>query len=159
HHLLTGAMGERLKAAGLPENGIRIALAMRYGEPSIRRALDELREAGCEKILVLPLYPQYAASTTGSVFDAVAKPLTALRYVPALRLAAPYHDDAGYIRAVAARILRYWQLNRRPDKLVLSFHGLPQFSADRGDPYPEHCRHTARALAQELGLGEGEYAL
>jgi ferrochelatase len=157
--LLAGALGERLKAAGLPEDGVRLALAMRYGEPSIRSALAELKQAGCEKILVLPLYPQYAASTTGSVFDAVAKALTAMRYVPALRLAAPYHDDAGYIRAVAARILRHWQSNRRPDKLVMSFHGLPQFSVDRGDPYQEHCRQSARLLVRELGLADDEYAL
>jgi ferrochelatase len=157
--LLQGFLGERLKSAGMSEDAARIALGMRYGEPSIDRALTELREAGCERILVLPLYPQYAASTTGSVFDAVAASLARLRYVPAVRFAAPYHDDMGYIKALSRRIHRHWEMNGRPEKLVLSFHGLPRYTVEQGDPYLRHCEKTAQLLVRDMGLKEGDYIL
>jgi protoporphyrin/coproporphyrin ferrochelatase len=157
--LLTGFLGEHLKAAGLPEDLLRVELAMRYGEPSIARALTALREAGCDRLLALPLYPQYAASTTGSVVDALGAALAKLRHVPALRVAEPYHDDMGYIKALARGIDRYWTKHGRPDRLVMSFHGLPRYTLDRGDPYHCHSRKTARLLAQELGLTDAAYQL
>lgn len=157
--LLNGFLGERLKAAGLPEDLTRVELAMRYGEPSLAHALNALREAGCDRVLALPLYPQYAASTTGSMVDALGVALGKLRHVPALRVAGPYHDDMGYIKALARSINQYWEKQDRPDKLVMSFHGLPRYTLERGDPYHCHCQKTARLLAHELGLTEAAYRL
>jgi protoporphyrin/coproporphyrin ferrochelatase len=107
----------------------------------------------------LPLYPQYAASTTGSVVDVLGAALSKLRHVPTLRVAGPYHDDMGYIKALARGINQYWEKHGRPDKLVMSFHGLPRYTLERGDPYHCQCQKTARLLAQELGLTEAAYRL
>lgn len=157
--LLTGFLGERLKRQGLPADLVRVAMAMRYGEPNIAGRVAELRAAGCERMLVLPLYPQYAASTTGSVFDAVTEALQKRRFVPAVRSAPPFHDDAGYILALARRVNAYWEKHGQPDHLVLSFHGLPRYTLDRGDPYFCHCQKTGRLLARELGYREGQWTL
>jgi ferrochelatase len=150
--LLIGYLGQRLKALGLPSDYARVELGMRYGTPSIAQAIDALHDGGCDRILVLPLYPQYAASTTASALDAVFAATRRLRRVPALRTVDSYHDDAGYIAALAQSINDYWVRNGRPDKLVLSFHGTPRRSLDLGDPYHCHCQKTARLLAAELGL-------
>jgi len=150
--LLQGFLGQRLKSLGLPSDHLRVELGMRYGQPSIADALYRLHDAGCDRILVLPLYPQYAASTTGSAVDALYAAATRLRRVPALRMVDAYHDDTGYIAALAQNINDYWLKNGRPDKLVLSFHGVPRRSLDLGDPYHCHCHKTTRLLAVELGL-------
>ena len=157
--LLTGFLGERLKRAGLPADLVLTRVAMRYGEPNIAGAIAELRTAGCDRLLVLPLYPQYAASTTGSVLDAVSAALRSRRFVPALRAARPFHDHPAYILALARRVNAHWERRGRPDHLLLSFHGLPKFSLDRGDPYHCHCHKTARLLARELGLKEEQWTL
>lgn len=157
--LLTGLLGERLKREGLPADQVQIRVAMRYGEPNLAQGIAQLRAAGCDRLLVLPLYPQYAASTTGSVSDAVGESLRQHRLVPAWRLAAPFHDDKNYILALAKRINTYWEKHGQPDHLLLSFHGLPRFSLDRGDPYHCHCHKTARLLARELGLKAGQWTL
>ena len=149
--LLKGYLGERVKT---PHS---IAWAMRYGEPSIGTVLRELRGQGCDRILVLPLYPQYAASTTASAFDAVFDAVKRMRNAPALRLVKHYHDHPGYITALAKDINDYWMANGRPDKLVMSFHGVPRFTLDRGDPYHCECQVTGRLLAQELGLKPEQY--
>ena len=149
--LLKGYLGERIKT---PHT---VAWAMRYGRPSIKKVLLELREQGCNRILVLPLYPQYAASTTASAFDAVFDTVKRLRNVPALRLVKHYHDHAAYIAALAKNVNDYWISNGRPDKLLMSFHGLPRFTLDRGDPYHCECRKTARLLGDELGLAPDRY--
>ncbi len=146
--LLRGYLGERVKT---PHS---VAWSMRYGEPSVATALAELRSQGCDRVLVLPLYPQYAASTTASAYDAVFDAVKKMRNAPALRLVKHYHDHPGYIAALAKNVNDYWMVNGRPDKLVMSFHGVPRFSLDRGDPY--HCEcHVTGAVA---GPGTGTQA-
>jgi ferrochelatase len=157
--LLQGSLGERLKALGLPADHAVVELAMRYGNPDVRGALDRLKAAGCDRILVLPLYPQYAGSTTASALDAVYAEARQLRRMPALRSLDCFHDDPGYIRALARSINDYWMRHGRPDRLVLSFHGLPRRTLDLGDPYHCHCRKTARLLAAELGLAADRYVV
>ncbi|MEP6941877.1 MAG: ferrochelatase [Betaproteobacteria bacterium] len=157
--LLAGFLGERLKKLGLPSDHAQVELGMRYGEPSIAAALSALKQGRCERILVIPLYPQYAASTTASAQDAVFAALQRVRRVPALRIADAYHDDPGYIKALAQSIVDYWMKNGRPDKLVLSFHGVPRRTLELGDPYHCHCQKTGRLVAQELGLREDHYTI
>jgi ferrochelatase len=157
--LLLGYLGQRLKKAGLPSDLCPVELGMRYGTPSIESALTRLRAAACERILVLPLYPQYAASTTGSAFDAVAAHLARARRVPALRFLDSFHDDPGYIQALARNLHDDWVRNGRPDHVILSFHGLPRRSLKLGDPYHCHCQATARLLAKEAGLESGSWTL
>ncbi|HTS23112.1 MAG TPA: ferrochelatase [Casimicrobiaceae bacterium] len=150
--LLAGYLGARLKTLGLPADHCLVELGMRYGEPAIAGALDRLRQGNCERILVIPLYPQYAASTTGSALDAVFAAATRARRVPALRVIDAYHDDPGYIGALVQNINDYWTRNGRPNKLVLSFHGVPRRTLALGDPYHCHCLKTARLVTTELGL-------
>jgi ferrochelatase len=135
---------------------VHVALGMRYGNPSIRGALRELAENGCRRILVLPLYPQYAAATSGSTFDAVAAELTRWRWVPELRVIQHYHDEPGYIRALAAAVRETWA-ESMPDKLLFSFHGIPQRYFDAGDPYFCQCQKTARLVAEDLGIPREAY--
>jgi ferrochelatase len=144
--LLRGYLGERIKSPHMVE------WAMRYGSPSIDSVITRLRNAGCDRILVLPLYPQYANSTTASVYDAVFASLGKMRNVPALRLVKHFHDHPAYISALATQIHQYWMENGRPEKLVLSFHGVPRFTLERGDPYHCECHKTARLLVAELGI-------
>jgi ferrochelatase len=157
--LLLGYLGQRLKTLGLPSDHALVELGMRYGSPSSADALDKLRAGGCERVLVLPLYPQYAASTTASALDAVFVATRRMRRMPALRVVDAYHDDPGYIGALAQNINDYWVKNGRPNRLVLSFHGLPRRTLDRGDPYHCHCQKTARLLATELGLKPEQYTV
>lgn len=157
--LLLGYLGQRMKKAGLPADFCPVEIGMRYGNPSLAAALAKLRAANAEKILVLPLYPQYAASTTATAFDALAAALSTMRRIPGLRFVESFHDDAGYIKALARNINDYWMKNGRPDRLLLSFHGLPRRTLDRGDPYHCHCHKTARLLTDELGLDRSEWVL
>jgi ferrochelatase len=157
--LLQGYLGQRMKELGLPSDHAQIELGMRYGLPSIDAAMTGLKAGGCNRVLVLPLYPQYAASTTASAMDAVFASASRMRHMPALRVVGPYHDDAGYIRALAQSINDYWVKNGRPNKLVLSFHGVPRRSLDLGDPYHCQCRKTARLVAEELGLTPEQYVV
>lgn len=136
-----------------------VALGMRYGNPSLRSALRELAEKGCRRILVLPLYPQYAAVTSGSTFDGVAAELRAWRWVPELRVVQHYHDEPGYIRGLAATIREAWADGSQPDKLLFSFHGIPQRYFEAGDPYFCHCHKTARLVAEDLGLPRDRYVV
>jgi ferrochelatase len=145
--MLAGYLGQRGRPA-------IVRCAMRYGQPSIAGALDALRQEGADRILVLPLYPQYAASTTASVGDDIAAWVRRARNVPELRFVKHYHDDAGYIAALARRISDHWMVHGRPDKLVLSFHGLPRRSLALGDPYHCECLKTGRLLADRLKLPE-----
>ncbi len=151
--LLKGYLGERLKAPH------RVEYAMRYGAPSVEGALSRLREQGCDRILVAPLYPQYAASSTGTAFDAVFRALQRMRNVPAVRTVRHYHDHPDYLRALAQSVRDYWEKNGRPDRLVMSFHGVPRFALDKGDPYHCECLKTGRLLAQALGLDENRYQI
>jgi ferrochelatase len=143
--LLGGYLGQR----GRP---VAVRHAMRYGEPSIAATLDALRADGADRILVLPLYPQYAASTTASLGDDVAGWMRTVRNVPELRFVKHYHDDAGYIAALAQRVTDHWMSHGRPDKLVLSFHGVLRRTLTLGDPYHCECLKTARLLADRLKL-------
>ena len=123
---------------------------MRYGKPSIRAALDVLRRRGCRRILVLPLFPQYSATTTASVFDEVMRELSTWRRLPELRTITDYHDHPAFISALASSLQDLWQSGGKPRRLLLSFHGLPVRYAEAGDPYPGQCRRTAAALAGRL---------
>jgi len=157
--LLFGYLGARLKALGLPADHCPVELGMRYGSPSIPDALNRLRQGRCDRVLVLPLYPQYAASTTASAVDAVFAAAASLRRVPGMHVVDAYHDDPGYIGALVQSVNDYWVRHGRPNKLVLSFHGVPRRTLDRGDPYHCHCQKTARLLATELGLRPEQYAV
>lgn len=132
-------------------------LGMRYGNPSIASALQSLQAQGCQKILVLPLYPQYAGATTASTFDAVMAELKQWRWIPELRWINQYHRDAGYIQALANSIRRYQAEHGKPQLLVLSYHGIPQRYWDNGDIYPCACHTTSRLVAEALGLAPHEY--
>lgn len=134
-----------------------VALGMRYGNPSIPAALDELRRAGCRRILVLPLYPQYSASTTASTFDAVGAWLRRQRDVPAVRLVRDYHDRPEYLDALAESISEYWRDHGRSRLLLFSFHGIPKPYVKKGDPYPRHCGRTVLGVVERLGLRRGEW--
>lgn len=134
-----------------------VVVAMRYGEPSISSGLRRLRELNARKILVLPLYPQYAGSTTGSVFDAVNAELGSWRWVPSLRFINDYHTDAHYIRALANSVKNFWALHGRGDHLLMSFHGTPKKSLLAGDPYHCQCQTTARLLAEHLQLQDADW--
>ncbi len=138
----------------LGQRGHRVIVrdAMRYGNPSIASVLDEVKAAGATRVLVLPLYPQYSAPTTASVIDAVAQWSSTIRQVPELRFVNQYHDDPAYIEALARRLTDHWQTNGRPDRTVLSFHGVPKRTLDLGDPYHCECRKTARLLAERLSM-------
>jgi ferrochelatase len=125
---------------------------MRYGSPSIETGLDQLQEMGCDRVLVLPLFPQYSASTTAASFDGVADVLRRRRSLPEIRMVRDYHDHPGYISALASSIREAWADHPPAELLLMSFHGIPKRYADRGDPYPEHCAATARLLAESLGL-------
>jgi protoporphyrin/coproporphyrin ferrochelatase len=143
------ALSDQLAARG---HQLLVRHAMRYGNPSIASVMDGLREAGATRVLVLPAYPQYAAATTASVSDKVLEWATKARRMPELRFVGEYHDDAGYIAALAARLRAHWAEHGRGDKLVLSFHGVPERSLLLGDPYHCQCHKTARLLAEALEL-------
>ncbi|MCA0241698.1 MAG: ferrochelatase [Proteobacteria bacterium] len=131
---------------------IEVRHAMRYGRPAMGAVLDELRAAGCTRVLVLPLYPQYAAATTGSAADALHRWALRARRVPELRSVADYHDDAGYVGALAHSVQRHWQQRPPAERLLLSFHGVPERSRQLGDPYHDQCQRTAALLRERLAL-------
>lgn len=148
----------RAQAAGLSEvkiDQVTVDWAMRYGAPSIPDRLEALAQQGCNRILVVPLYPQYSATTTSSVADAVFDAARAMRWQPALRIAPPFHDDPAYISALAAVTRRrFKETGWAPERVVISFHGLPQRYFDAGDPYHCHCAKTARLLRTAMGWTE-----
>ena len=150
---------EKVKATLTPHHGDRLhfALGMRYGRPSIATALQQLQAQGCQKILVFPLYPQYAGATTGSTFDAVFDELKKWRRVPALRTIDHYHDHEGYIQALANSIQAYQAEHGQPQKLIMSYHGIPLRYWQNGDPYIEQCHATSKQVAEKLGLTENDY--
>ena len=141
----------------LPDLPVR--MAMRYGNPSIPSVLRQLEAEGMTRLLVLPLYPQYSASTSATVLDAVNQEISTWRRVPELRFIADYHDDAGWLDAMESRIRAHWDLHGRADKLLFSFHGLPKRFERAGDPYPRQCEAGACLLARRLGLSENEWFL
>jgi ferrochelatase len=145
---------QRLAAEG---HQVEVEVAMRYGQPSIRQAIKTLHEKGCEHILTVPLYPQYASSTTGTVVDEVTRVASHMRNQPAMRFIKRFHVDPAYINPLAAQIERFWEKNGKPQKLVMSFHGLPVRCTEVGDPYCRDSYETARALANRLALTDEEF--
>jgi protoporphyrin/coproporphyrin ferrochelatase len=137
-----------------------VELGMSYGNPSIKSAIEKLKAQHCDRILVFPLYPQYAASSSAAAFDGVWKVLLKMRNVPAIRTIKHYHDHPAYIAALAVNIKEHWRLvGGKPSKLVMSFHGVPKFHLTKGDPYYCECQKTARLLAAELNLDAEEYTV
>jgi ferrochelatase len=147
--MLQGYLGER-------RCRVTVRHAMRYGEPSIPHVLDELKAAGATRVLVLPLYPQYASSTTAAVVDAVGTWATRQRVIPELRFVNHYHDDPGYIEALAKSVIDHATIHGLPQKLVLSFHGVPRRTLEIGDPYHCECQKTARLLTERLRFQPGQ---
>jgi ferrochelatase len=143
------ALQEALRTRG---HGVLVRHAMRYGSPALPQVLDELRAEGATRMLVLPMYPQYAAATTASVGDKVMQWAQRTRRVPELRFVGEYHDDPAYIDALAARVQAHWAVNGQAERLLLSFHGVPLRSLQLGDPYHCQCHKTARLLGERLGL-------
>jgi ferrochelatase len=136
---------------------MHVELAMRYGKPSIRSGLEKLRSANVQRLLVLPLFPQFSATTTASTFDAVADVLKSWRWLPELRMITHYHDDAGYIHALSDGIRQHWQQSGQAEKLLFSFHGIPKDYFAAGDPYHCECHQTARLVAEKLELSENHW--
>lgn len=132
------------------------ALAMTYGEPSVRSVMTDLTRDGVRRILLLPLFPQYSATSTGAALDAVTHVMQKLRWPPALRTINDYHADAGYLAALVGSVRAHWAEHGRGNRLLLSFHGIPEKYAAAGDPYPEQCRETARRLCDTLGMAGDE---
>ena len=132
-------------------------IGMRYGNPSIAEGLNNLRKQNCDRIIVLPLYPQYCAATTGSTFDAVALELQKWRWVPSLRFIGSYYDQPLYIQALKNSIEEFWSKNDKPKKLLFSYHGIPKKYLDKGDPYHCFCRKTTRLVAESMNLPEDNY--
>jgi ferrochelatase len=151
--LLKGWLGGKIASP------LMVEYAMRYGNPSVPDTLARMKAAGCDRILILPAYPQYAASSTATAFDAAFAWLQQTRTQPALRTVKHYHDHPAYIQALAANIRDYWQRHGRPDVLLMSFHGVPRYTLDKGDPYHCECQKTGRLLAAALGLEARQFRL
>ena len=158
---ITRSQAAKLRAITDPlDPTIMVDWGMRYGNPSLDSRIEALAKAGCERILLVPLYPQYAAATSATVCDAAFAALERLRDQPVLRVVPPYYDDKVYIDALAASIeAELARLPFRPDLLLASFHGIPKSYVEEGDPYPAHCAETVRLLRARLGLDEGALML
>jgi ferrochelatase len=155
---LAARLDAALAADGEPRR-IQVRVAMRYGEPSIPTVMRELQDAGMRRLLVLPLFPQYSASTNASAFDAVFKELRGWRWVPELRLVADYFAEPAYLDALAARVRAHWAVHGQAERLLFSFHGIPERYFREGDPYFCQCQATAREVTQRLGLPRERWAL
>ena len=158
---ITRSQSEKLAASlRTVDDKIDVVWGMRYGNPSVGSAIDELAAKGCDRILLMPLYPQYAAATSATACDAVFAHLMTMRYQPALRVAPPYYAEPVYIEAVADTIReQLGKLPFKPDIILASFHGIPRDYADKGDPYPEQCLETSRLLREALGFDESQFRL
>lgn len=154
---IAAGIGEKLSAR--LSGAVHVEVAMTYGEPSIEAALDKLHAQYARRILVLPLYPQYSGTTTGSVFERVTRALARRRWVPELRFINHYHDSVGYIAALAASVRAHWEEHGRGERLLMSFHGVPKKTLLQGDPYHCHCQKTGRLLAEALDLEDSEWQL
>ena len=157
----TRAQAEKLAGMlGSVDTRIMVDWAMRYGNPSIPSRLDALQRAGCERILIVPLYPQYCAATSATVCDKAFDALKTMRWQPAVRIAPPWHDDPVYIEALAASLeAELGKLSFKPEMILASFHGIPREYLTKGDPYYCQCHKTARLLGERLGLDESRFML
>lgn len=153
---LCQALEKFLNERGQPT--IPVTLGMRYGQPSISQALAMLQRAKLQRLIVLPLYPQYSASTTASTFDALNKTLKTWRHIPEIQFISHYHHERSYLSAWTQHLQKHWQKNS-DNHLLFSFHGLPQQVVDKGDPYQQQCHTTAQAIAQGLGLNATQWSL
>jgi ferrochelatase len=152
---ITRAQSERLAERFAGEPAVLVEWGMRYGNPSIRSAVERLTAAGCDRILTFPLYPQYSATTTATANDKLYRALMKMRRMPAVRSVGAYYDDPVYIEALARSIERHLAgLAFKPEVIIASYHGIPRPYAERGDPYEAHCLETTRRLRQRLGLGD-----
>lgn len=151
---LTGKIASRLQAKGVITD-----YAMRYGEPQVGSRLAAFKAQGMEKLIVLPLYPQYSSTTTASVYDAAVSELNGWFHLPDLHFISDYHRHPRYIAAVAESIRQSWREHGKNDLLLMSFHGLPEVLTRWGDPYFYHCRETAELIAKQLSLGENEWRM
>lgn len=149
--LLRGALGER------GHDALRVTMAMRYGSPSLPEVLDKLKAEHCQRVVILPAYPQYSGTTTASIYDAVFAHYAKVRDLPELRMVKHYHDHDSYIEALHDSVLKHWETNGRGQKLVMSFHGVPKRTLLLGDPYHCECHKTARLLAAKLRLKPDQY--
>ena len=152
----TAKLTDKLASEGLD---VSVHLAMRYGNPSVANTLQNMHKQGIDKIIVLPLYPQYAAPTTGSAFDAIAKELSQWRYIPSLHFINTYHDYPDFIEALAESIRADFESHGKPQKLVLSYHGMPERNLHLGDPYYCFCAKTTRLVTEKLGLSQDEFVM
>jgi protoporphyrin/coproporphyrin ferrochelatase len=138
---------------------LQVEVGMLYSAPDVHAALARLRAGGAQRLLVLPLFPQYCGATSGATFDQIGSALRRLRWLPDLQLVADYHDHPGYIEALRASVMAHWDAHGRTPHLLISFHGIPERSVQKGDPYYSRCHATARLLADELLLREGEWSV
>lgn len=152
------AVREHLLAA-YPQFELNIVPAMSYGQPGIQALLEELSSNPQDQIILLPLFPQYSATSTAPLYDAVAKWVLTQRNLPGLSIIRDYYQHPLYIQALANSVREHWAAHGQAEKLLMSFHGIPQPYADRGDPYADRCRITARRLAEALGLNEDQWAI
>ncbi|MBL1405010.1 MAG: ferrochelatase [Rhizobiales bacterium] len=154
---ITRAQSEKLAKVFKNEKNLEVDWGMRYGNPSIKSRISVLREKGCQRIVVFPLYPQYSATTTASVSDKTFLALKELRWMPAIRMAPAYHDEPVYIEALAVSIEKHLAtLDFIPEKIIASYHGIPKKNFKKGDPYPCQCRKTTRLLRERLGMSEDQ---
>ena len=151
--LLRGFLAQKIQSP------FAVELGMSYGNPSMESAIQKLKAQHCDRILVFPLYPQYAASSTGSALDAVWRVMLKTRNMPAVRTIKHYHDHPAYIEALAQSVREHWRMNGKPNKLVMSFHGVPKFHLLKGDMYHCECHKTARLLAEALELNQDQYVI
>lgn len=149
--------GVRAELAKRYGDDVVVEFGMRYGNPSIASAIEKLLSQGVRKLVVLPLYPQYSASTSASTFDAISHDFTQRRWLPDFRFISHYHDHPAYIQAVADKIRSHWEQHGKADKLLFSYHGVPRKYLDKGDPYHCECYKTSRLVAENLGLTKDEY--
>lgn len=146
-------------AAAIGQPAVQVLQAYSYSQPTIAGVLDQLQQQGCEQIVVLPLFPQFSATTTAPIYDQVADWLKRQRNLPTLTLVKDYHQHPHYITAMAARIRQHWQQHGRKQRLLFSFHSIPRLCVERGDPYQRQCEKTAALLVAELALADGEWGM
>lgn len=151
--LLRGFLAQKIKSP------FAVEIGMSYGNPSMQSAMEKLKAQHCDRILLFPLYPQYAASSTAAAFDSVWHTLLKMRNVPGIRTIRSYHDHSAYIAALAKSVQAHWQIDGKPSKLVMSFHGVPKVHLSKGDPYHCACQKTGRLLAEALSLGQDDYVI
>jgi len=157
--LLINSLNLGRKTAELLGDNFELEVAMRYGKPSVTQKIRALHQKGVRKIVVVPLYPQYSGSTNGSTFDAVSHALNAQRWVPSVNFVSDYYQYDSYIKAVGDSVLNHWEKHGRNQKLVMSFHGVPQKYVTRGDPYQSQCATSAQRIADYLNLSDDEWQL